>query len=220
MAKVELEDNSFAAREQVASERERDRDGRRKDRDGEREPVEKAITGTAKRKKKSVGRKVLDFVLGEDMDKVNDYVKYDVIGPGIKNLIYDIFVSAISMAFFGEVRRTGGSRDRDSARTRRTSYENMYNDRRDMGRTRSRRPSYDIDDIVFDTRDDAEIALDRLERLLDQYGTVRVADLNSVAGITGTWTDKNFGWTDLRGVRVLPVPEGYIIDLPPCEDVR
>lgn len=219
MAKIELEDNSFAAREKLNSERERDRD-RREDRDRDREPIEKVISGNVKRKKKTLGRKVVDFVVGGDMDKINDYVKYDVIGPGIKNLIYDIFISSLSMAFFGEVRR-GSSRDREgSARSRRTSYDRMYDDRRDMGRRRSSRPSYDIDDIIFDTRDDAELALDRLERILDQYGTVRVADLNSVAGITGSWTDKNFGWTDLRGVRVLPVPEGYIIDFPPCEDVR
>ena len=210
MARVELEDNSFAAREKTPIERERDRETRSE----QREEYGKVISGTAKRKKKSLGRKILDSIFDADMTRVYE----DVIDPGWKNLLFDIFVSSASQVFFHEIRRSSGGRD--SSRTRRTSYDRMYDDRRDMGRSRSRRASYDIEDVVFETRDDAEIALDRLERILDQYGTVRVSDLNQAAGITGTWTDKNFGWTDLRGVRVLPVPEGWIIDLPPCEDVR
>lgn len=212
MAKVELEDNSFATREKVAIERERDKET-------EHESVEKAIKGTAYKKKKTLGRKLLDYILGEDMNKVEDYVKNEVIRPGAMNLIFDIAMSTLSMALFGEARYSRG-RDRESSRSRRRSYDTIYDERRERERTRARRPSYDIEDIIFETRDDAEIALDRLERILEKYGVARVSDLNAAAGVTGTWTDKNFGWTDLRGVRIIGVAEGYIIDFPPCEDVR
>ena len=62
MATRELQDNSFAAREQVASERERKADNRRRDREDNDIPeVQKVVKGAAKRKKKTFGRKVLDF---------------------------------------------------------------------------------------------------------------------------------------------------------------
>ena len=214
MATVEMPDNSYAAREKVASERDRDKEKDKK-------PVEKVIKGSAKRKNKTLGRKIVDFMTGDDIDKVNDYVKYDVIGPGIKNLIFDIIVGAISMSFYGEVRGGSRSRDRDgSARTRRTSYDSMYDNRRDIGRVRGRRPSYDIGDIIFETIEDAEDARKGLYKLLDDYDVARVSDLDRLAGITGPHTDRNYGWTRLDGVGIIPVPEGYILDLPPVEDVR
>ena len=219
MAKVELEDNSYAAREQVASERERKAENRRRDRDNDDIPeVQKVVKGTAKRKKKTFGRKVLDFITGEDIDKVNEYVKNDVIRPGLLNLIFDVATSTLSMAMFGEVRTS--SRRSDSSRSSRRSYDRMYDDRREMSRGRSRRPSYDIDDIIFETQQDARDARSELYDLIDNYGRARVSDLNRAAGLSGTWTDENYGWTRLDRVDIIPVPEGYILDLPPCEDIR
>lgn len=220
MATRELQDNSFAAREQVASERERKADNRRRDREDNDIPeVQKVVSGTAKRKKKTFGRKVLDFVMGEDIDKVNDYVKNDVLRPGMMNLAYDIATSALSMALFGEV-RTSSRRSDGSSRSSRRSYDRIYDDRRDERRVRSRRPSYDIDDIIFETQQDAKDARAELYSLVDNYGRARVSDLNRAAGLSGTWTDENYGWTRLDRVDIIPVPEGYVLDLPPCEDIR
>lgn len=197
-----LEDNSYAAR----SERERSR-----------EPIEKVTTGTAVVKKKTFGRKVLDMFLSEKIDDVGDYVTHNVIGPGIKSLLYDMVNSAVSMMFWGDpnVRRT-----RRDGGGERKAYDRMYDDRR--GRDRGRRPAYDYDDIIFETRDDAERVLDRLFDQLDRYGKARVADLYEAAGLSpdGNYTVNYYGWYSLRGAGVYPTSEGWAIDLPKCESLR
>ena len=79
----------------------------------------------------------------------------------------------------------------------------------------SREPRKTIDDIVFETRGDAEKVLDTLSEALSVYGSVSVADFYDLADISAEWTDNNFGWTDLRGARVLRTRGGgYTIDMP------
>ena len=196
-----LEDNSYASR----SERER-----------AMEPVEKVTTGVAVVKKKTFGRKVLDLFLSEKIDDVGDYVTHNVIGPGIKSLLYDMVNSAVSMMFWGDPNVRRNSRNGGG----RKDYDKMYDDRR--RRERGRRPAYDYDDIIFETRDDAERVLDRLYDQLDRYGKARVADLYEAAGLSpdGNYTVNYYGWYSLRGAGVYPTSEGWAIDLPKCESLR
>ena len=46
------------------------------------------------------------------------------------------------------------------------------------------------------------------------------ASIDLTGYATEMWTDENYGWTRLDRVDIIPVPEGYILDLPPCEDIR
>lgn len=197
-----LEDNSYASREA----RERDRD---------RTPLERVTTGKVTVRKKSVGRKILDTFLSEKIDDVGDYIRYNVIGPGIKSLIYDMFMSSLSMAFWGDARARGSGGVRGSS-----GYDRAYDDRR--SRDRGRRPAYDVEDIIFESRDEAERVLDDLYDCLERYGSVRVADLYSSAGISpeGNFTVNNFGWRSLRGAGAYPTSEGWALDLPRCESLR
>lgn len=202
-----LEDNSYASRE--ARERER------------MDPIEKVVSGTAIKKKKTIGRKVLDTFLSEKIDDVGDYIRYNVIGPGIKSLIYEIFMGSLSMAFWGDasVGRRSGGRGGGGSR----GYDRIYDEKRNGGgRDRGRRPAYDYDDIFFETRDDAERVLDRMYDQLERYGKVRVADLYEAAGISpdGNYTVNYYGWYTLRGSGVYPTSEGWAIDLPKCESLR
>ena len=199
-----LEDNSFATREA------RDRD---------RERLEKVTTGNVIKKKKSLGRKILDTFLSDKIDEVGDYIRYNVIGPGAKNLVYEIFMSTLSMMFWGDARM---GRDRGRDRGGRTAYDRAYDNRRDASRERMRRPAYDYDDIFFETREDAERVLDRLYDTLERYGKARVADLYDAAGISaeGNYTVNYYGWFSLRGSGVYPTSEGWAIDLPKCESLR
>lgn len=200
-----LEDNSFASRE----ERER-----------AREPLGKVTTGTVIKKKKSIGRKILDTFLSEKLDDVGDYIRYNVIGPGAKNLVYEIFMSTLSMMFWGDA-SVGRRAARDGSGRR--AYDRAYDDRRgSSGRDRARRPAYDYDDIFFETREDAERVLDRLYDALDRYGKARVADLYDAAGISpeGNFTVNYYGWYSLRGSGAYPTSEGWALELPKCESLR
>jgi len=200
-----LEDNSYASRQ----ERER-----------AIQPVERVTTGKAVVKKKTFGRKVLDLFLSEKIDDVGDYITHSVIGPGIKSLLYDMVNSAISMMFWGDPNVRRNSR-RDGGGSRANDYWRASNER---GRSsdRGRRPAYDYDDIIFETRDDAERVLDRLFDQLERYGKARVADLYEAAGLSpdGNYTVNYYGWYSLRGAGVYPTSEGWAIDLPKCESLR
>ena len=201
-----LEDNSYASREQRARER-------------DTEALGKVTTGVVKSKKKSAGRKILDVFLSEKIDEVGDYVKYNIFGPGIKSLIYEMVVGTVSMMFWGDA-SFGRRAARDGAGSK--GYDRRFDERRERERARSSRSAYDIDDILFETRDDAERVLDRLYDLLDRYGKVRVADLYSAAGISpeGNYTVNYYGWYSLRGAGSYPTSEGWALDLPKCESLR
>jgi hypothetical protein len=182
--------------------------------------VEKIVTEPVVRKKKTFGRKLADIFIAEDVGDVKSYLVYDVLVPAVKENIADAINGAIGMIFFGEVSRRSANRNnnRNNSRVNYGGYFNGNgNDRRERmpksyreegnGRTRT-------DDIIISNRADAEQVLDELFELLDTYKQVTVADFYDMVGISSEFTDNKYGWTDLRGARVVRVRNGYRIDLP------
>ena len=170
------------------------------------EPVAKAKT-----KKKSEIKKFTDVFIAEDVTSVKNYIVNDVLIPAAKKAISDIVTNGIDMILYGETRSKSKSRES------RVSYTSYYKDRdRDYDRpSRSRgRYGYDYDDIILDTRKEAEEVLDRMDDLIDTYGMVSVADLYDLVGISGNYTDNKYGWTNLRNADVQRVRDGYLLKLP------
>lgn len=166
----------------------------------------------AKTKKKSEVKKFADVFIAEDVTSVKDYIVNEVLIPAAKKAISDIITNGIDMILYGETR--GKDRRRDGGS--RVSYTKYYErDRdRDYDRTRTRRSVYDYDDIILDTRREAEEVLNRMDDLIDNYGMVSVADLYDLVGITGNYTDNKYGWTNLRNAEVRRTRDGYLIKLP------
>lgn len=165
----------------------------------------------AKTKKKSEVKKFADVFVAEDVTSVKDYILMEVLLPAAKKAISDIVTNGIDMLLYGEPRSKSKSRES------KTSYTKYYNDRdRDYDRpSRSRgRYGYDYDDIILDTRREAEEVLDRMDDLIDNYGMVSVADLYDLVGISGNYTDNKYGWTNLRSADVQRVRDGYLLKLP------
>ena len=179
-----------------------------------KEVVKKDIqpVAKAKTKKKSEVKKFADVFIAEDITSVKDYIVNDVLIPAAKKAISDIITNGIDMILYGEAkgrdrRRDGGSR---------VSYTKYYErDRdRDYDRSRTRRSVYDYDDIILDTRGEAEDVLNRMDDLIDAYGMVSVADLYDLVGISGNYTDNKYGWTNLRNAEVRRTRDGYLLKLP------
>ena len=178
-------------------------------------------------KGKKVEKKQESF---KDMFKTNsssikEYIIMDILIPTAKRTISeivgsssDILVDTIDTILFGEKR----SRSRRRSGSGRTSYYKYYDDRdryRDRDRDRDRPArvrGYEFDDIVLETRREAEEVLDRMEDLIDTYKIVSVADLYDLVGISGNYTDNKYGWSNLRSARVesLRYGDGYILKLP------
>jgi hypothetical protein len=164
----------------------------------------------AKTKKKSEVKKFADVFVAEDVTSVKDYILMEVLLPAAKKAISDIVTNGIDMLLYGEPRSKSKSRES------KTSYTKYYSDRdRDYERgTRTRVRGYDYDDIILDTRREAEEVLDRMDDLIDTYGMVSVADLYDLVGISGSYTDNKYGWTNLRSADVQRVRDGYLLKLP------
>ena len=173
----------------------------------EERKIEKVVTGTAKVKKKNELHKLADVFISEDVKNVKSYVLGDVLVPAIKKAIVDIVTDGINMIFYGGTRR--GSRSSDGSRV---SYRSFY-DRRDDDRRPSGRSRFDFDEIIFETRPEAENVLDQMGDVIKQYGFVTVADMYDMADLTQPFTSNKYGWMNVRSAEVVRVRDGYVIKL-------
>lgn len=175
--------------------------------------VEKAISGTAKTRKKSELKKFTDVFISEDMESVKSYILMDVLVPAVKKAVSDIVTNGIDMLLYGE---SGRSNDRSVAS--KVSYQKYYdrssNDRRDRYSTTRTRSGYYYDDVVLDSRGEAEDVIMRMDELISTYGLVSVADLYDLVGITSSYTDNKYGWTDVRNASIIRIRDGYVIKMP------
>ena len=74
--------------------------------------------------------------------------------------------------------------------------------------------------IEFDSANDANEVLSYMIDSIEQYGLVTVADFYELSGVASKFTDHQFGWTNLDGVRVVPIRGGgFYISFPPVVTV-
>lgn len=74
--------------------------------------------------------------------------------------------------------------------------------------------------IEFDSANDANEVLSYMIDSVDQYGLVTVADFYELSDVASKFTDHQFGWTNLNGVRVVPIRGGgFYISFPPAVPV-
>lgn len=186
----------------------------RKESGTERKKIEKVVQGTAKVKKKSKTSKFAEMFLAEDVSSVKSHIVADVLIPAAKKLLVDTVRDAVDMLVYGETNR--GKR-LSGYRADYVSY-NRFSDRRDDrrlindSRTRS---SYSYDDIVLESRGEAEEVLDRMDELIETYGMVSVMDLYDLVGVSGNYTDNKYGWVNIKNAEpVRTMGGGYMLKLP------
>ena len=175
------------------------------------------------KQKRQLFKTVKEEFISEDAPSIGEYILFDIFFPALKDMILDMSHSAIDIAMGGRggySRRRSYSRDWD--RDSYISYNRMYDDRKGRRRTYdddrrpSRRGRMDLDDLVFDYREDAEDCLDRMLDKIEDYGCVSVGYLYDILGRTvyGDFTKEDWGWEDLSQARVRKVRDGYLLDLP------
>lgn len=188
----------------------------------ENKKLNKVVTGSVKKQKRSLGRKLSDTFLEDDTRSVGSYILYDVLIPAAKDLISDIVSGGIEMLLFGD-RRSRSSSKRDVGRSH-TSYGAYYTRDKDRDRDRRRdisrtaRSRHDFHEIILETRGEAEEVLSHLADLIAEYRQATVADLYDLVGIDSNFTDHKYGWTDIRNSDVSRLRGGgYLINLPRTE---
>lgn len=176
----------------------------------DRKKVEKVVHGRVRTKPKSGVSKITDVFISEDAANVKSYIVMDVLVPAVKKAISDIVRDGIDMILYGESRGR-----RSSSASGYVSYRDYSrSDDRDRFRDSRSRSSYAHDDIILDSRGEAEEVLTRMDELIDTYGNVSVADLYDLVGKSSEYTDNKYGWTNIRNAEPIRVRDGYMLRLP------
>lgn len=178
----------------------------------EEKKVKKVVSGKVKTKKND-GRKLLGMFISEDAGDVKSYVVMDVLIPAIKKAISDIVTDGIDMILYG------GKGRKLSCSSSKVSYRSYYDDRDRSRRDRDRddyraRGRFDYDDIIFESRGEAELVRERMVEVIDQYGFVTVADMYDMVDLTAPYTAAKYGWTNIRTAEVIRGRDGYMLKLP------
>lgn len=189
--KMEYKSNSFKSKEETTNK-------------SEEKKIEKIVNGKVKKKKKT---KFADIFSSEDVSNVKSYIIDDVLLPAVKRAINDMVSEGIHMLLYGE------KSTKSSTPGSRVSYRSYY-DKPDSRTSRVGSPVYNYDEIILETRGEAEDVLSRMDEIIDQYGIISVADFYDLVGVSSSYTDNKYGWVDIRTAEVIRTRDGYKIKLP------
>lgn len=176
-------------------------------------------------KEKSIGQKLADTFVAEDVDSVWTYVIGDVIVPALKDIFFNTITQSLEMLIFG--RGNSGSGYKRSNK----SYNSMYKGASYNSTNRISSSTKDVAEISFSSRRLAQLVLNEMQILMESdYAAVSIGDYVDIVerilreegeDLTDfkpsrNWAyDTKFGWTDLSGVRPQLTRDGrYILTLP------
>jgi hypothetical protein len=195
------------------------------------------IKGHVKIEKPSFGKRIVNFLFSDKLDSVGKYLADAILGPSLKDLVFKIGMGALQMTLYGgnmynPGNYSGGSYINgygyQSARRDPVPYNTMsappgYQYGYAQPQPGIMAPKIDMSMISFDTKDDAWLILDRMQREIARYQKVRVADFYTYAGITGqegNWTLSSTGWYNLQDAHPVMRTDGrWIIDFPPVQSI-
>ena len=174
----------------------------------ERKKLEKVVSGEVKAKKGLSE----SFISGTPRNVVSNLLT-DVLIPAAKKTIVDMVNNGISMLLYGETGRVSKSSNPVS----RISYRDYYDNPRQRSEpARTSRSAYEIEQIIFPTRGDAEATLAAMEDIIDRYDEVTLEAFYELVGKPKLirHTDCKYGWRDLSMAYSDATRDGYILRLP------
>ena len=189
----------------------------------------KVIKGTAKLEKRSFSKKLIDFLFSDKIDSIGNYLTYEVLGPSLRNMAYQLGMGALQMTLFGNSRPpVVGPPSQQSSGARRD-----YGAYSNQGYAAPPPPPVAAagyrqrimpNDISFDSADDALLVLDRMRGEIGRYGKVFLRHYYEFSGITGqldNWTLGSYGWYDLNYAHPIQRTDGrWMIDFPDPQMIR
>lgn len=180
--------------------------------------ITQVVSGKVIKKQRTFGQKLTETFFGDDTRSVGDYILHDILVPAMKSTLSDMVGGGIEMLLFGERRSSGKSqlfRDRDRSYVpynRMSSRRDDIDDRRYI--SKAVRSRHDFDEIILETRGEAEDVLSHIVDIIDDYGVASVADYYDLLGVEGNFTDNKYGWTNVSDAYITRTRDGYSIRLP------
>lgn len=188
----------------------------------EKTPVEKVVSGSVKVKKKPFGQKFRETFLATDGKQVRDYIINDVLLPSARDLLFDMINKGVGRLMYGERGRIPGGGTFGGVKT---PYATPVNRMFGMGGVQTFSPGQRMfqapglqpaspDDFLLPSREDAEVIIEAVNDRLQAYGTVSVYELKKMLGLSTNHAENKWGWDNLRGARIDPTRDGWIMVLP------
>lgn len=186
--------------------------------------VERVVKTEVVVQKKSSSTRLKTLLFGTDAKTAATYVVADVVLPAVRKMIFESISAGAERMLYGD--NVPGRRPSVLDGRTRVSY-NMPPGRRDPRvnlpgqppRPALRTQSRQSDDLVFGTREEAELVVTRLIDIVDQYQVASVADLYDLVGLPSSHVDQKWGWTYLTNTQVRQVRNGFLLELPPLEEI-
>lgn len=182
--------------------------------------IKQVVQGKATRRKKPLWTKLRETFIGGDTKSANTHALFDILLPAARDMVWETGSEWLRTLVMGEGGRRRGSTPPQSGQFGHVNYRgfsmgqsaSMSGPARAM--SRAARARHDFDEIVLDSRTDAEEVIDRLIDLVEKYDQASISDLYELVGLASAHTDRRWGWTDLRGAGVSRIASGYLLDLP------
>lgn len=178
-------------------------------------PSKKVIQGSVTKKKKSVFRKIKETFFVGNKEDVGNYLITDVLLPSAKETLRELADKGLDMMMYGDTRATPYKRSKSGGSKTREYVSYDQAGRRESIRTR--RDTLNFDDIILESRGDAERVLDDLLDKLEEYKVATVADLYDAVDISHDFSHTKYGWYDLSSAYVKRTRDGYVVVLPKAE---
>lgn len=181
--------------------------------------IERVTTAEAKQRKTPLGRKFKETFIGGSMRMAAEYIITEVVVPSIQETLIEAFQGGVERLIRGDSHRPRRGVPSPYANVGRVNYQGMSSatkpppTRQLSQRSRTR---HDFGELIIQSRPEATEVLDQMYEILSRTGVVLVHDLYSLTGIQTSHADYKWGWTQLRGARVVPMRggTGYLLDLP------
>lgn len=185
----------------------------------------KIVNSRAIKRKKSVGKRLLEMVVGDQVTDVRTFVVQDILVPAVKDMVADMAHGITDILIYRDTRGGRGyrgySHGYDYSRQYRSSdpldrkYGYGYSERRRDPRNDGPRRALKItDDIIVGSKREAENVLSEMARCIQQYGQVTLSQVYSMVGWDQTYTDNYWGWYDMGSAHTKRVREGWLLDIP------
>lgn len=200
----------------------------------EPEKIKKVVTGKVTTRKKPLGARLKEMFVSDGGSFV-DYLVESVVIPTIKELVITTitqtatgFQQGIEQRLFGEVRsrpttiinRPGGSSG-PVAYNRYSAGHSVQTRNGTPVYQAPRRRSNAIEDVIFQTRNDADAVLETLDCLIDDQKFCTVNDYYDLVGIRTQSTDADWGWYDLGRARVNQLAKDqFLISMPRPREIE
>lgn len=181
--------------------------------------IKKVVTGSAVEKKKSFGSKIKDVFVGADLKTSAMYIATNVLLPSLRNLVVDAVTEGTKRIVYGDdpsrrpIGGLGSSRiqyNRPSTGLFASQQTGIFTQQGPLAVSRPQ----SVNDIILNTKEDAETALIELNQIINDYQVASVADFKGLVGVQSTFVENQWGWSTIDFFDIRQVRDGWLVILP------